>query len=101
MSVLACVNTRTKDCFDLQADQTQPQKGAEPDAEPSRVAFYCQQLKTCLPKLVQIVDWVGDGYYAKKEFFDKPATRLRTDTRLRHLYTRTRVAGQRVFMIAK
>lgn len=103
ISVLACVNTRTKDCFALQADQTIDQKAtAGEKTKLSRMAFYVQQLRTCLPKLTQIVYWVGDGYYAKKEVFDTLTslqkhliTRLRTDASLLHLYTKPRASGQR------
>ena len=75
ISVLACVNVATKQCFALEATQTPPELSAstpakDPEKTYNRVSFYLEQLSDCLPLLPAILHWVGDGFYAKKEVFD-------------------------------
>jgi len=107
ISVLACVNVNTKQCFALEATQTPPGLSAstpagEPDKTYNRVSSYLDQLSDCLPLLPTIIHWVGDGFYAKKEIFDlfikhkrHFITRLRCDADLYFLWNKPRLAGQR------
>ena len=107
ISVLACVNVSTRQCFALEATQTPPGLSASvPDGEPdktyNRVSFYLEQLSDCLPLLPAIIHWVGDGFYAKKEVFDlfikhkrHFITRLRSDADLYFLWNEPRQVGQR------
>ena len=107
ISVLACVNVSTKQCFALDATQTPSGLSAsaparEPDKTYNRVSFYLEQLSDCLPLLPAIIHWVGDGFYAKKEVFDlfikhkrHFITRLRCDADLYFLWDKPRLAGQR------
>lgn len=107
ITVLACVNINTKKCFALEASQTPPGlSGSVPVGEPektyNRVSFYLEQLSDCLPHLLEIIYWVGDGFYAKKEVFDlfisykrHFITRLRRDADLYFLWDKPRVPGQR------
>lgn len=107
VSVLACVNTLTKQCFALEASQTPPaitQQEDKPNAARpySRLSWYVEQLADCMPLLPALVYWVADGYYAKKEVFTLFArqhrhliTRLRHDAALYHLWTKGREPGQR------
>lgn len=107
VSVLACVNTLTKECFALEATQTPPQlaRPAQPVNTPasySRLSFYLEQLADCLPKLPALRYWVGDGFYAKKEVFDLMVShkkhlisRLRSDADLYFIWQGRRTPGQR------
>jgi Transposase DDE domain len=102
VSLLACVNTLTKQCFALEASQTPPSITQQDDKPYSRLSWYLEQLADCIPQLPALLYWVADGYYAKKEFFTFFArqhryliTRLRHDAALYHLWTNGRQAGQR------
>lgn len=107
VSVLACVHTRTKQCFALDATQTPAKIPASADPQVpkkkySRLSFYLEQLADCLPQLTALVYWVGDGFYAKKEIFDLLIShkkhfisRLRSDADLYYLWNKGRSAGQR------
>ena len=107
VSVLACVNTLTKQCFALDATQTPSNislvtASQSPDKTYSRLSFYLEQLTDCLPQLAAIMYWVGDGYYAKKEIIDLIVshdrhliTRLRSDADLYYLWDNGRQPGQR------
>ena len=107
ISVLACVNVNTKQCFALESTQTSPGLSAsatakEPEKPYNRVSFYLEQLGDCLPQLPAIRHWAGDGFYAKKEVFDlfikhkrHFITRLRRDADLYFLWNKPRLAGQR------
>ena len=107
ISVLACVNVSTKQCFALEATQTPSRLSAaapagETDKTYNRVSFYLEQLSDCLPLLPAIIYWVGDGFYAKKEVFDlfikhkrHFITRLRCDADLHFLWDKPRLTGQR------
>jgi hypothetical protein len=105
VSVLACVNTLTKQCLALDATQTPSAitlDPTQPDKVYSRLSFYLEQLADCLPRLVSIIYWVGDGFYAKKEVIDliirhkrHLITRLRTDADLYYLWEKGRQTGQR------
>jgi hypothetical protein len=102
VSVLACVNTLTKQCFALEASQTPPnitQQNDKPNRcagattrAYSRLSWYLEQLADCLPQLPALLYWVADGYYAKKEIFTlftqqsrHLITCLRHDAALYHL----------------
>ncbi len=102
VSVLACVNTLTKQCFALEASQTPPNITQQDDKPYSRLSWYMEQLADCMPLLPTLLYWVADGYYAKKEVFTLFArqhryliTRLRHDAALYHLWTKGREPGQR------
>jgi hypothetical protein len=107
VSVLACVNTLTKECFALEATQTPHHltRPAQPSATPatySRLSFYLEQLADCLPKLTALLYWVGDGFYAKKEVFELMAShgkylisRLRSDADLYFIWQGGRTPSQR------
>ncbi len=107
VSVLACVNTMTKQCLALDATQTPPgislsTDPSAPDKVYSRVSFYLDQLADCLPRLLTIRYWVGDGFYAKKEIIALIVshnchliTRLRNDADLYYLWNKGRQPGQR------
>lgn len=102
VSVLACVNTITKECFALEASQTPPNITQQDDKPYSRLSWYLEQLADCLPHLPALLYWVADGYYAKKEvftlFLQQPRhliTRLRHDAALYHVWTKGRQPGQR------
>ena len=102
VSVLACVNTMTKQCFALEASQTPPAITQQDGKPYSRLSWYLEQLADCLPHLPTLLYWVADGYYAKKEVFTlfleqsrHLITRLRHDAALYHLWTKGRVPGQR------
>ena len=107
ISVLACVNVSTKQCFALEATQTPSRLSAaapagETDKTYNRVSFYLEQLSDCLPLLPAIIYWVGDGFYAKKEVFDlfikhkrHFINRLRCDADLHFLWDKPRLTGQR------
>lgn len=102
VSLLACVNTLTKQCFALEASQTPPHITQQDDKPYSRLSWYLEQLADCLPHLPALLYWVSDGYYAKKEVFTLFArqsryliTRLRHDAALYHLWTKGRQPGQR------
>ncbi len=102
VSVLACVNTITKECFALEASQTPPNITQQDDKPYSRLSWYLEQLADCLPHLPALLYWVADGYYAKKEVFTlfikqhrHLITRLRHDAALYHLWTKGRQPGQR------
>ena len=101
-SVLACVNVATKQCFALEATQTPSGVTQRDGLGYSRLSFYLEQLSDCLPRLLSLTHWVGDGFYAKKEVFDLLAnagrhliTRLRSDADLHHLWLGGRQPGQR------
>jgi hypothetical protein len=102
VSVLACVNTLTKECFALEASQTPPAITQQDDKPYSRLSWYLEQLADCLPHLPTLLYWVADGYYAKKEVFTVLVrhrrhliTRLRHDAALYHVWTKGRQPGQR------
>lgn len=102
VSLLACVNTLTKQCFALEASQTPPGITQQDDKPYSRLSWYLEQLADCLPHLPALLYWVADGYYAKKEVFTlfirhrrHLITRLRHDAALYHLWTQGRQPGQR------
>lgn len=102
VSLLACVNTLTKQCFALEASQTPPNITQQDDKPYSRLSWYLEQLADCLPHLPALLYWVADGYYAKKEVFTlfirhrrHLITRLRHDAALYHLWTKGRQPGQR------
>lgn len=102
VSLLACVNTLTKQCFALEASQTPPNITQQDDKPYSRLSWYLEQLADCLPHLPALLHWVADGYYAKKEVFTifirhrrHLITRLRHDAALYHLWTKGRQPGQR------
>lgn len=102
VSLLACVNTLTKQCFALEASQTPPDITQQDDKPYSRLSWYLEQLGDCLPRLPALLHWVADGYYAKKEIFTlfighrrHLITRLRHDAALYHLWTKGRQPGQR------
>ncbi|GAA4421884.1 transposase [Nibrella viscosa] len=102
VSVLACVNTLTKECFALEASQTPPDITQQPGQAYSRLSWYLEQLADCLSRLPVLLYWVADGYYAKKEVFQLFAsqrrhliTRLRHDAALYHLWIKGRQPGQR------
>lgn len=102
VSLLACVNTTTKQCFALEASQTPPHITQKEDKLYSRLSWYLEQLADCLPHLPTLLYWVADGYYAKKEVFSlfvrqrrHLITRLRHDAALYHLWTKGRQPGQR------
>lgn len=105
LSVLACVNTRTKQCLALGATPTPAARTAgptKPKRTYSRVSFYGEQLADYLSRLTAIRYWVGDGFYAKKEIVDlilshkrHLITRLRTDADLYYLWDKGRQPGQR------
>jgi hypothetical protein len=102
VSLLACVNTITKQCFALEASQTPPDITQKEDKPYSRLSWYLEQLADCLPQLPTLLYWVADGYYAKKEVFTvfvrhrrHLITRLRHDAALYHLWTKGRQPGQR------
>ncbi|MBC7571409.1 MAG: transposase [Spirosoma sp.] len=102
VSLLACVNILTKQCFALEASQTPPNITQQDDKAYSRLSWYIEQLADCLPHLPALRYWVGDGYYAKTEVFTLFArharhfiTRLRHDAALYHLWTAGRQPGQR------
>ena len=107
VSLLACVNTITKQCFALEASETPPDITQQDEklnaARPySRLSWYLEQLADCLPHLPTLLYWVADGYYAKKEVFmlfiryhRHLITRLRHDAALYHLWTKGRQPGQR------
>ena len=100
--MLACVNVATKQCFALEATQTPSGVTQRDGLGYSRLSFYLEQLSDCLPRLLSLTHWVGDGFYAKKEVFDLLAnagrhliTRLRSDADLHHLWLGGRQPGQR------
>lgn len=102
VSVPACVNTLTKQCFALEASQTPPNITQQEGKPYSRLSWYLEQLADCLPHLPTLLYWVADGYYAKKEVFTLFSqhsrhliTRLRHDAALYHLWTKGREPGQR------
>lgn len=102
VSLLACVNTLTKQCFALEASQTPPHITQQDDKPYSRLSWYLEQLADCLPQLPTLLYWVADGYYAKKEVFTvftrqsrHLITRLRHDAALYHLWTKGRQPAQR------
>jgi hypothetical protein len=102
VSLLACVNTITKQCFALEASQTPPDITQQDDKPYSRLSWYLEQLADCLPHLPALLYWVADGYYAKKEVFNlftrhsrHLITRLRHDAALYHLWTKGRQPAQR------
>ena len=102
ISLLACVNTLTKECFALEASQTPPNITQQADKPYSRLSWYLEQLADCLPHLPTLLYWVADGYYAKREVFAlftrhsrHLITRLRHDAALYHLWTKGRQPGQR------
>lgn len=102
VSVLACVNTLTKQCFALEASQTPPEITQQEGKPYSRLSWYLEQLADCLPHLPTLLYWVADGYYAKKEVFTvfvryrrHLITRLRHDAALYHVWTKGRQPGQR------
>lgn len=107
VSTLACVNLLTRQCFALEATQTPPNLSQTPIPGQlaktyNRVSFYLEQLTDCLPRLPKISYWIGDGFYAKTEFFDllqrfnrHLITRLRTDADLYFLWDKPREPGQR------
>lgn len=102
VSVLACVNTLTKQCFALEASQTPANITRQDDKPYSRLSWYLEQLADCLPHLPDLLYWVADGYYAKKEVFTlftrhsrHLITRLRHDAALYYLWTKGREPGQR------
>ena len=102
VSVLACVDTITKQCVALEASQTPPAVTQQDDKAYSRLSWYLEQLADCMPLLPALLYWVADGYYAKKEVFTLFArqhrhliTRLRHDAALYHLWTKGRQPGQR------
>lgn len=102
VSLLACVNTITKQCFALEASQTPPDITQQDDKPYSRLSWYLEQLADCLPHLPALLYWVADGYYAKKEVLTlfirqrrHLITRLRHDAALYHLWTKGRQPGQR------
>jgi hypothetical protein len=103
VSVLGVVTTASQRTFALDATQTPPDlpgKQSEENGCYSRVDFYLEQVLDCLERLEQVTCWVGDGYYAKRKFFDALAlrdrhlvTKLRTDANLRYLYTGPKKSG--------
>ena len=102
VSVLACVEVSTKRCFALEASQTPPDATQKEGQGYSRTDFYLAQISDCLPRLAELLYWVGDGFYAKKEVFELFArggrhliTRLRCDADLYHLWQGGRQPGQR------
>ena len=102
VSLLACINTLTKECFALEASQTPPHITQQDDKPYSRLSWYLEQLADCLPQLPTLLYWVADGYYAKKEVFTlftrhsrHLITRLRHDAALYYLWTKGRQPGQR------
>jgi hypothetical protein len=102
VSLLACIDTITKQCFALEASQTPPDITQQGDKPYSRLSWYLEQLADCLPHLPTLLYWVADGYYAKREVFvlfsrqsRHLITRLRHDAALYHLWTKGRQPGQR------
>lgn len=94
LSVLALIETQTRQCFTLDAAQTPANlaQGDKPGSY-SRIDFYMEQFTDCLTSLSAVEYFVADGQYAKEKVFDcitaqrrHLITRLRSDANLRYLY---------------
>lgn len=94
LSVLALIETESRQSFTLDAVQTPPDLAQGEEAGSySRVDFYMEQFSDCARALSQVDYLVADGYYAKEKVFRaitaerrELVTRLRSDSNLRYLY---------------
>ena len=101
VSVLALIETQTRQCFTLDAAQTPANlaQGDKPGSY-SRMDFYMEQFTDCLASLSEVEYFVADGQYAKEKVFGciteqrrHLITRLRSDANLRYLYCGPRKSG--------
>jgi hypothetical protein len=89
LSLIALVDTKSREAFSLQTRQTKAGLGEE-----NRVDHYLQQLETVKDYLQGKVEYfVGDGFYAKKKVVDKVVemgfsfiSKLRSDANMKYLY---------------
>lgn len=99
VSVLALIETQSRQRFTLDATQTPPGL-ADEDTAYSRIDFYMEQFADCASALPQVKYFVADGYYAKEKVFKalteagrELVTRLRSDANLRYRYDGPRKSG--------
>jgi hypothetical protein len=90
LSLIALVDTESREAFSLHTRQTKAGLGAEEN----RVDYYLQQIESVKGYLQGKVEYfVGDGFYAKKKVVDKVLelgfhfiSKLRTDANVKYLY---------------
>lgn len=99
VSVVALIETETRQRFALDAAQTPPNL-CQDEQHYSRVDFYMEQFTDCVASLPEVEYFVADGYYAKEKVFSAIAgqvryliTRLRSDANLRYFYSGPRKRG--------
>jgi len=100
VSVVALIETQTRQRFALDAAQTPPNLSQTADESYSRIDFYMEQFSDCVRALPEVTYFVADGYYAKEKVFSAMTgqdryliTRLRSDANLRYLYQGPRKKG--------
>lgn len=90
VSLIALVDTETREAFSLHTRQTKAGLGQEEN----RVDYYLQQLELVKGYLQGKVEYfVGDGFYAKKKVVDKVLelgfqfiSKLRSDANMKYIY---------------
>ena len=71
ISVIALIDTNTRDTWTLDATQTPAKLGKRiNDILYNRIDFYIEQIYDCILYLVDVQYFVADGYYAKAKIFD-------------------------------